>query len=681
MGSSYNVLRPWGWEIMSVILANGLNVAIAVLLASYDGQLVPDWGDHLNLNAVLALLSTILRAMLVVVVAQIICQQKWEWYGTKRERPLRDLDRFDSGSRGSMGALFLMPTVLFKDAVTSVAAFVLLASFLIGPFVQQASRTTNCEFSRPNANASIPYAHYVPRRGGFNPFYSYSTATPTADTSVAILSSITAPNGTENQVVGSCTTGRCTFTNGDPIDPASPGRAGEDFSTHSTVGMCNKCIDISSLVSTRATNYSKETEYMLPTGLNVSYGGPPGEFAAIQPAKNLTWMGDLLTPELRAMSRWAYVNATFLGNREVNGTAKAAACFLYPCLRTYTASIENNSLTETFIRSDVMQIDLATSHSGPIAMRSYSALGNVFEHYAAVKSPCRAKNGRVYDVSQNMSTGPDATKLSLYDFSDPKQITFKNITAPEQCIYRQNSQFVAAIAKVLDENVFSGSCYSSKMGPECSKDVKAGRLANMATENVLTTLIQGNMSFANTTNLFDSFANAMTNRFRFEYGAATFNETNRNLPLGEIQGVAWQDSTCVQMQVKWLLLPICLTVFTTVLMMWTVGANWMHRHIRPVWKGSLFPLVFYAHKLDSKHGESGRGHGEAGIMARDGKLMEVAEMNEISKRTPLSFDWLDKNGGVIDASSPGYVQKETNWVKRRGQGMQDGASLLGGVPK
>lgn len=194
MGNSYRVIRPWGWEILSVILANGLNVAIAVLLAVYNGQSVPDWGDHLNINAVLALLSTILRAMLVVVVAQIICQKKWDWFGTSQERPLRDLDRFDSGSRGSLGALLLMPTVIFKDVVTFIAAFVLLASFLVGPFVQQASRTRSCEFSRLNVNASIPYAHYVPRRGGFDPAPSYSQPMPSSDLSVAILSSITAPN-------------------------------------------------------------------------------------------------------------------------------------------------------------------------------------------------------------------------------------------------------------------------------------------------------------------------------------------------------------------------------------------------------------------------------------------------------------------------------------------------------
>jgi hypothetical protein len=208
MGDSYHVFRPWGWEIVSVIIANGLNVAIAVILAVYDGQSVPNWGAHINLNAVLALLSTILRAMLVVVVAQIICQKKWDWFGTNRERPLRDLDRFDAGSRGSMGALLLMPTVVFKDLVTLVAAFVLLASFLIGPFVQQASQTKSCEFSRPNVNASIPYAHYVPRRGGSYRSSGSPISTPTADTTIAILSSILAPNGTENQVVGSCTTVR-----------------------------------------------------------------------------------------------------------------------------------------------------------------------------------------------------------------------------------------------------------------------------------------------------------------------------------------------------------------------------------------------------------------------------------------------------------------------------------------
>jgi hypothetical protein len=102
--------------------------------------------------------------MLVVVVSQIICQQKWAWHGNLR--PLRDFQQFESGSRGISGALLLLPTVAIKDTVTLVAALVLIVSFLVGSFVQQASRTTTCTFWDPYGTASVPYAHYVPRRGG-----------------------------------------------------------------------------------------------------------------------------------------------------------------------------------------------------------------------------------------------------------------------------------------------------------------------------------------------------------------------------------------------------------------------------------------------------------------------------------------------------------------------------------
>jgi hypothetical protein len=141
MRHPYRIFRTWIWEILSVAFAVGLISAIVALLASYHGKEVPDWGVNLNFNALLAFLSTILRAMLVVIVSQIICQQKWEWFGGVSARPLSDLQRFDSGSRGSFGALLLIPTVLLKDITALVAAIVLVASFLVGPFVQQASRT------------------------------------------------------------------------------------------------------------------------------------------------------------------------------------------------------------------------------------------------------------------------------------------------------------------------------------------------------------------------------------------------------------------------------------------------------------------------------------------------------------------------------------------------------------
>lgn len=186
--------------------------------------------------------------MLVVIVSQIICQQKWGWYSKKHAHSLSDLQQFDSGSRGSLGALLLIPTVIIKDAPTLIAAAVLVLSFLIGPFVQQASRTMPCTFPAPDQNASLPYAHYVPRQGGFAPFSGGNQGAPAPDTTVALLSSVTAPGGVENQISASCFTGNCTFRDADQ-GVATPQFLIDDSSTYSTVGMCDTCIDIAHLVS------------------------------------------------------------------------------------------------------------------------------------------------------------------------------------------------------------------------------------------------------------------------------------------------------------------------------------------------------------------------------------------------------------------------------------------------
>ena len=217
---AYKFLRNWIWETLSIVVAVGLIVAIAALLASYNGKPTPDGGERINFNAVLAILSTILRGMLVLVVSQIISQRKWDWFSTARERPLSHLQQLDSGSRGSLGAFNLMPTVILKDHAAFMAAMILFASFLVGPAVQQASCTVGCSIKALCLNASMPFAPYVPRRRGYVVRSPLSTnyAAPDVDLTAAVLSAVTVPDSLENQIRGSCSTGNCLFPLGDPAD-------------------------------------------------------------------------------------------------------------------------------------------------------------------------------------------------------------------------------------------------------------------------------------------------------------------------------------------------------------------------------------------------------------------------------------------------------------------------------
>ncbi|KAK1981889.1 hypothetical protein LZ30DRAFT_718893 [Colletotrichum cereale] len=649
MQHSYRILHAWIWELLSVALAIGLLSAIAALLALYDGKPAPDWGAHINLNALLAFLSTILRAMLVVVASQVISQRKWDWYGRERVRPLSDLQQFDSGSRGSLGALLLIPTVLWKDPVALMAAIVLLASFLVGPFVQQATRTMECSFPVPGQNASLPSAHFVPRRGFFCRDWNGRVGEPKPDHLMAVMSAATAADGVENKISANCSTGNYTFPEGDPTDTQDQDLIDNSSTTHSTIGMCSECTDVSSLISVS----EEDNMPILPNGFNLSTKYAGSKMTLMKPTSDLAWMGDFLTPTLRTLSRWAYINVTLLTK---NFSSTAAVCSLYPCLRTYTVSVTNGQLSERQVRSGIMQVAPAF-YAVSDSVQGTNSLNNEMLTYTAVKSPCRV-DGHVYDMS-NMSSYPDTTDVVLYDFTDqggplPYQYTSKNITAPEHCIYRQDETFVMAVSEVLQSEIFDGYCQSYK-GLTCRKELTIGLVENLGVGAVLRALHEpGEVQFSGITRWFASFADAMTNRYRFEYGAADFNFTTdqKEKPLGEIQGLAWQTTVCISMRREWLLLPACLTLAVAVLCIWTIATNWRHRYSRPVWKDSILPLIFYGFKIKSEGSrllqrqprEDSLDEGHAGLTERDNGLQEASKLKTICSQTPVMFPWPDSLG-------------------------------------
>jgi hypothetical protein len=210
------------------------------------------------------------------------------------------------------------------------------------------------------------HSHYVPRRGSARLVNGGKPGIPASDTVIAITSSATAPGGVENHISASCSTGNCTFPDGDRRTPEDDLQAGTAITTHSTIAMCNKCTDVTALVK---LNESRRDTilYRLPKGNHVSRAvqgsSPNSDTARILTAANLTWLGDSLTPEMSLVSRWAYINVTFfstVGKKTFyakdpqTDKVVAAACTLYPCLRTYTASVIGDQLVERQVRSQPM---------------------------------------------------------------------------------------------------------------------------------------------------------------------------------------------------------------------------------------------------------------------------------------------------------------------------------------
>lgn len=588
MRQHHNVFKVWIFELSAIIGTIAFFVAIGVILKKYDGKEVPDWGVNINLNALLALLSTFLRALLVLIVAQVLSQRKWDWYSKGTTRPMVDLQRYDEASRGSFGAIRLLPTVLWKDFIALSAALVLLLSFLVGPFVQQASRTVSCSFVMQGQNASVPFAHWIPRSGGYQTRIGPGNPNVLDDTAIAILSSVTSPHGPENQIKSTCATGNCTF-DGNGSDRLFS-------SIHTTVGMCNFCTDVTELVKIQPGNFSAYST-SLPNGLNISTDGYTP--AATRPSPNLSWMGRLLSDEHKTISRWAYVNATFLATARRNNSL-ASVCSLYPCVRSYNISIHRNELTENEISTAPMQIEynpaIASSWSKIRQMDTHDNW--MFNHTATI--PSCIVSGREWNVSHSQKDIP-TTKLELYDVVKDQ---WQNTSRPEPCIYRQDPSFVSVITDIMQDEIFSGAC-STRKGLTCSKVADrpssySGAIPSLGAGGALQTLYnKGNISYSGVTDYFDAVALSMTNRFRNQYGSASKRLNDDAVaPLDLVQGIAWQTTVCVSARIEWLVLPLTLSIVTALLSIWVIFTSWRQRGEKPVWKDSILPFLFYSHRFE-----------------------------------------------------------------------------------
>lgn len=100
----------WLWEMLGWVISMVSFVAIVIVLRHYNGRPMPDWPYGITLNAVLSIISTVMKATLAFAVSESLGQLKWPWFYNGNS--LSDLTLLDSATRGVMGAcVFLLRTL------------------------------------------------------------------------------------------------------------------------------------------------------------------------------------------------------------------------------------------------------------------------------------------------------------------------------------------------------------------------------------------------------------------------------------------------------------------------------------------------------------------------------------------------------------------------------------------
>ncbi|KAK6853870.1 hypothetical protein PG995_010682 [Apiospora arundinis] len=572
----HHVFRYWFWEIVSLATAVVLLAAIVALLCHYEGEQVPRWPFSINLNTLVALLSTILRAAMLVAAAEVISQAKWSWFS--QPRPLSHLHDFESASRGVAGSLKLL-FIAPQSSLAVVAAMVTISSLAIGPFTQQAIKTVACPQVLEDANASIPVAHFMPGRAKY---YRIAAGQWEVDVDMkgAMIQALTNPSSNDSKIVASCETGNCTF----------PSFA--DDITHSSIAMCSTCFDTTPLIkkTVNTTMIGNPTNHTLPNGQWVSQWNER-VYLNTRADWNLSWASSAFTDEYRTIAQDSLLNLTVMSFTDApcannsgildcphNATATvrgknqvtdyiATTCAFYPCMQNYHARLARGILEERVV-------------SSVPALKNWVEAGNPansfspYVNHTALKTPC-VVDGSTYDLKSNWTDIPKVPGREFVGIN----INGTNYTAPNECLYKLESIYGMAMTKFM-EKLLAGTCsHDNRQGQQLWCD-DLWWLAPLYD--------QGNATFASIDRQFRAYARAITHKFR-----AVGSSNYRVDDVEAVSGSVVRTTVCTSFDWRWLLLPIALVGATGGMLALMVAQTYHEADRQPVWKSSLLPLLFH----------------------------------------------------------------------------------------
>ncbi|CEI69184.1 hypothetical protein FVEN_g4060 [Fusarium venenatum] len=566
-------VRSWSWEIISLLFAFALLVAIIAVPAHYNDKVLKRWPYDISLNTAIAILSTFMRAAIMLVVAELIGQMGW--HSLRKPRPVSDLHHFDNASRGIIGAIKLFWNVPPRLA-SIIAVIVIILSPAIAPFSQQAVKTVPCA-QEISGSSSLPISHYVPADGSsirMSPVQSEISH----DMKATLINGLVNPNGKEADVEATCASGNCTFAEN------------SQGVTHTSVAMCSSCLDTTEFIKLNVTNEKgglsivnytlPNRQWFIPVGgqlmhtatgdVDWALGGVDSDFAEMtkRSITNLT----ILTSSQSACTNISKAGADCPEDRFTKDlpdpkpyrsqNAVAITCALYPCLKHYHAHVKGGKLEEKVVSKEPLTpIDIVMDDDG------FGTAKNL--NRTTVQSPCLV-DGEEYNFD-NFSRMAESTKGAL-----TVEMDGKNYTAPRQCIYAFGFAYSMGLEVFMRDTLFNRGCnvsYQVGSPPECGSRWWLAPLYNSSYDALDTAM--------------DDFTTAMTNNFRRQ----------AKIGLGvsgsdKVIGTVNETTICTVFDWRWILLPAGLMAVTMALLIYVVVQSYTNTTL-PIWKTSVLPLLFY----------------------------------------------------------------------------------------
>ncbi|KAF1934562.1 hypothetical protein EJ02DRAFT_439774, partial [Clathrospora elynae] len=150
----------WTVEVLSCAVAVIVLICLCATLRYLDGHILTAMPLKININTLIAVFGALIKAAILLPVAECISELKWSWFAQSRN--LIDLENFDVASRGPWGAARLV-WYLRSCHIATLGAWITVLALAIDPFTQQIVRPVVCHHSVLDGRARIPRANNLTR--------------------------------------------------------------------------------------------------------------------------------------------------------------------------------------------------------------------------------------------------------------------------------------------------------------------------------------------------------------------------------------------------------------------------------------------------------------------------------------------------------------------------------------
>ena len=595
-------------------------LALVFTLLPYQDQPLPSLPYHISINTLISVLTTVMKACSLVVLAEGLGQLKWEYFKTRK--PLRHLVSYDTATRGPWGCLQLLASLRGQSFLATLGAAASILIIGVDPFAQQLIVYYSCNVpSTKGAVASIPRTSY----------YNESTNSGVSDPNSNSLFQVqknAIVNGFFNpgtiQVPADCKTGNCTYS-----------------STYTTVGFCSDCVDVTKELSSFWTTllYDPGTgaptstgrrafNTTLPSGLNTfiydtnealdlyfnirTQGATTEMLLGKNPDQH--WYVDRYAscesnPEGCCAEHWEQNTWGCRGEG-------AARCTITPCVKTLQGSVESGVLKETVV----------ATYTDWFVGSPY-AYGWQYDQYVMADLSCVTDETRGnlktlgFEVSASrfmpynillgdgdgrlMELAPDLDKPSNATLSEAQMSLI-----PKECIYQMDGFLIYSVGNFLEDYLTTQVTTSS------------GANALLGNAQALSLLNNTYISIDSVREAFAGIAHALSVRARQwnSDGSGTY-----NVPA---KGILIVTETCIKVHWPWLIYPASIVLLTlcfviAVLVQTETAEDGFARG----WKNSILPLIYHGISGSSKDDDAG------GFRTTDIRCMDKAAKKDTGSIT------------------------------------------------